>query len=152
MNIFVLDEDPEKCARYHADTHVIKMTLESAQMLCTAHQILGNDPPYRKTHANHPCSKWVRESLENYRWLLRLGEELLTEYTYRYDKIHESTQVIAWCRNFLPQLPEIGVTNRPQAMDEKYKSSDPVYAYRKYYRKEKGDIAKWTGRDVPDWF
>jgi len=152
VNIFVLDRDPRKCARYHADTHVVKMTLETAQMLCTAHQMLGNEAPYNMTHVNHPCNKWTRESKDNYQWLLSLGEELLKEYTYRYDKIHGSTQVIAWCRNYVPDLPEIGITERPQAMDDKYRSSDPVVAYRNYYRSEKRGICKWTRRDTPDWF
>lgn len=152
MNIFVLDKDPKKCAQYHADRHVVKMPLESAQMLCTAHHVSGNDAPYIKTHVNHPCTRWVRENKVNYRWLVSLGEELLKEYTYRYHKIHGSIQVIAWCRNYLPDLPEIGVTTRPQAMDEKYKSSDVVDAYRSYYRNEKKEIARWTGRERPDWF
>jgi len=152
VNIFVLDKDPKKCAQYHVDRHIVKMPLESAQMLCTAHHVYGNNAPYRKTHVNHPCTKWARESKGNYQWLLSLGEELLKEYTYRYHKIHGSTQVIAWCRNNLPDLPEIGVTTRPQAMDTKYKSSDVVDAYRSYYRNEKKEIASWTGREIPDWF
>ncbi|MBS3737028.1 MAG: pyrimidine dimer DNA glycosylase/endonuclease V [Candidatus Bipolaricaulota bacterium] len=152
MNIFVLDRDPEICARYHSDSHVVKMTLETAQLLCTGHRALGNEAPYSKTHVNHPCAKWTRESKENYKWLVSLGEELLKEYTYRYEKVHGSTQVIAWCRNYVPDLPEVGLTERPQAMDDKYRSSDPVEAYREYYRKEKRDISRWTGRSVPHWF
>lgn len=152
MNIFVLDRDTRICAQYHSDTHVIKMILETAQLLCTTHQVLEQEAPYSKTHVNHPCAKWARGSKENYRWLVSLGEELLKEYTYRYDKVHGSTQVIAWCRNYVPDLPEIGLTERPQAMEDKYRSSDPVKAYREYYRNEKRDIAQWTVRDVPHWF
>ena len=39
MNIFILDEDIDKCAQYHIDAHSGKMQLESAQMLCTIHWI-----------------------------------------------------------------------------------------------------------------
>jgi hypothetical protein len=35
MNIFVLDLDPRRCARYHCDFHVGKMITETAQILST---------------------------------------------------------------------------------------------------------------------
>ncbi len=69
MNIFALDTDPVTCAQYHCDKHVIKMILESVQMLSTTCSILGAEAPYKPTHANHPCTKWVRESWENFGWL-----------------------------------------------------------------------------------
>lgn len=72
MNIFVLDEDIEKCARYHCDQHVIKMILESAQMLCTALNKKGHSTPYRSTHSNHPCVLWVEQSHDNFCWLIGL--------------------------------------------------------------------------------
>jgi phage-related protein len=79
MNIFILDKDPKKIAMYHNDKHVVKMIVETAQLLCTAHHVSGTngDIPYRKTHQNHPCSIWARESIENYNWLLTLLKELL---------------------------------------------------------------------------
>ena len=55
MNIFYLSHDPEEAAQYQYNKHVVKMILESAQLLCTAHRELGNDDvPYKSTHKNHP--------------------------------------------------------------------------------------------------
>ena len=59
MNIFILDKDPKTAAEYHCDKHVLKMILETAQMLCTAHWETGGQAPYRATHKNHPCTKWT---------------------------------------------------------------------------------------------
>lgn len=73
MNVFALDLSPKTAARYHCDAHVVKMILETTQMLSTAHWMRGTRGPYRPTHANHPCSVWVRESTANYKWLHELG-------------------------------------------------------------------------------
>ena len=73
MNIFVLDDDPKTCAMYHCDKHVVKMILETAQMICTTHHLIGSydyDIPYKSTHINHPCNRWLRDSVENYNWLI----------------------------------------------------------------------------------
>ena len=72
MNIFVLDEDVEKCAEYHCDKHVIKMILESAQMMSAVVRLNGHDTGYKLTHKNHPCTIWARKSLSNYIWLKSL--------------------------------------------------------------------------------
>ena len=152
MNIFVLDDSPKRCAKYHKDKHVNKMLLESAQMLCTAHWVLGNEAPYNKTHVNHPCTKWARESTENYNWLLELAENLVAEYDYRYgNKVHATTQVVAWLRNNKPDLPSKGITERPMAMDDEYKTKSIVYSYRDYYISEKLEGASWTNRPKPSW-
>ncbi len=68
MNIFILDEDITKSAQAHCDKHVVKMILESAQLLCTAVNYYAGEQvtPYKSTHMNHPCSIWVRESLANF--------------------------------------------------------------------------------------
>ena len=83
MNIFVLDNNYKKCAKAHVDKHVVKMILEHAQMICTAHHIVGGmdyDIPYKSTHINHPCSKWVRDSVNNYDWLVNMTSALNNEY------------------------------------------------------------------------
>src|SRR5210317_1125408 len=82
MNIFYLDSDPEVCASYHCDKHVVKMIVESCQMLSNA--LPKDEAPYRRTHYNHPCSKWVRESWNNWWWLAQLTECLLSEWRDRY--------------------------------------------------------------------
>ena len=93
MNIFFLDIDPEICAKYHVDKHVVKMIIELAQLLCTAHHIIGSDNedfkiPYKKTHVNHPSAIWVRQGLYNYVWTVNLGLELCKEYTKRFTRLN----------------------------------------------------------------
>ena len=67
MNIFYLHKDPYKAASYVYDKHKVKMILESAQMLCTAHRYYGNeDVPYKTAHLNHPSSIWCRENKNQY--------------------------------------------------------------------------------------
>lgn len=147
MNIFILDENPKLCAQYHCDKHVVKMILESAQMLCSA--VEGPDL-YKPTHRNHPCSIWVRESIENFDWLYNLAIELGHEYTFRYGKIHKSIEVINRA-NLYKSLPLIDRTPFAQAMPDQYRDSDAVKAYRNYYRFEKKDILKYTRREQPSW-
>ena len=95
MNIFYLHRDPYKAAEYQYNKHVVKMILESAQMLCTAHHHYAEQSeadvgyiPYKKAHYNHPSTKWVRESDEHYMWLFDHMVALGEEYTKRYGKTH----------------------------------------------------------------
>ena len=153
MNIFVLDLDPKKCAQYHANKHVIKMILESAQLLCGVHWVLGGEAPYKLSHKNHPCSIWVRECVENYVWLCDLGLELCKEYTYRYGKRHKSQDVIEWCLVNQPNLIENGdITKFALAMPDEYKVMDVVESYRNYYMGAKKDLCEWKNRPAPEWF
>ena len=153
MNIFLLDENPQINAQYHCDKHVVKMILETAQLLCSANHLCGDgDPPYKLAHKNHPCSIWVRKSLTNYLYLCELGLELSKEYTYRYNKHHKSTDVIQWCLNNLPNIPDIGFTPPALAMPDQYKVDDFVQSYRNYYIGEKKGFAAWKNREIPYWF
>ena len=86
MNIFVLDQDINKCAQYHVDRHVVKMITESAQMLSTAARLVGIDAGYKITHQNHPCTKWSRNSLSNWLWLKDLAKSLNEEWKFRYNQ------------------------------------------------------------------
>jgi len=133
MNIFVLDYNIDKCAKYHCDRHVVKMILESAQMLSTALRLNGIIEGYNSTHINHPCTVWARTSLSNWKWLRDLASKLNSEYKFRYKKHfnHASWDLI----NSLPHPPieDIGLTKFAQAMPSKYKNEDTVTAYRHYY-------------------
>jgi hypothetical protein len=154
MNIFVLDLNQELCAQYHVDRHVVKMILETAQLLCTSLRFYGADYGYKMTHINHPCSIWARESRENFNWLKKLGMELCKEYTFRFGKIHKSQEVIekAFCENiFSKKIIAEGLTEFAQAMPENYKGNEPVIAYRNYYKNEKKHLFKYTKRDAPKW-
>ena len=152
MNIFILDENPQLSAEYHCDKHCVKMILETAQLLCGAFE--KGDAPYKRTHYNHPCAKWSRESQSNYLWLVDFGKELATEYTKRYGKTHKSLAVISWCGdNFKSlNLPKNPMTPFALAMPDKYRHLDPVKSYRDYYLGEKSEIAEWKHSKKPTWF
>ena len=140
MNIFILDENPVKAAEYHCNKHVVKMILESAQMLSTVHwHYLWDDikkknhpkifkrqrdkfkyikahapvhaqPPYKMTHTHHPCTIWSAMSYGNYMWHVELAQALLNEYTKRYKKTHKTTPVIQW----LTDHPPKGIPIKPR--------------------------------------
>jgi hypothetical protein len=152
MNIFVLDVDIPKCARYHCDQHVVKMILESAQMLCTALNTHGIPTPYKATHLKHPCVMWVQKSYANFRWLTQLAFWLNEEYKYRFEKEadHKSWGVIEKIKGHT--FTDKGPTPFAQAMPARYRvPGDAVKAYRQYYIAEKLAFAKWTKRRVPFW-
>jgi hypothetical protein len=153
MNIFVLDYDIKKCARYHCDKHLVKMILESAQILCTVCSQCGIKTPYSTTHVKHPCVLWAGKSIQNWRWLKNLAKELNNEFQYRYQhhKNHKSYNVINSLQE--PALPKIGLTQHPQVMPTQYKKpQNSVLAYRAYYIGEKKPFATWKRRKDPRWF
>ena len=151
MNIFVVDEDPEIAARQLCDKHVVKMILETAQMLCTVAASHGYDTPYRATHAKHPCTLWAAKSADNWSWLLQHGLAMCAEYTRRYGRTHKSEQVIMWCAGLKIGFPESSLTPFAQAMPPKYKNESAVTAYRAYYHGEKAAFATWKS-EVPQWW
>ena len=155
MNIFFLDNDIKKCAQYHCDKHVVKMILETAQLLCGVHHVIDqvtDQGPYKLSHKNHPCAIWTRESLTNYLVLCELGLELCYEYSYRYGKRHKSQDVIEWCVINKPSIQDIGYTEPPKAMPDEYKVDSVVESYRNYYRGAKASFAVWKNREKPFWF
>ena len=155
MNIFVLDTNTRLCAQYHNDKHVIKMILESSQMLSTANRSVGLDEGYKATHVNHPCNVWLRESIANWFWLVSLANQLHEEWRFRYDhpstKNHKSWEVIE-SLTFPVKLPDVPMTPFALAMPDKYKSDNAVEAYRNYYIGDKAHIATWKKRGQPEWF
>lgn len=153
MNIFVLDTDIARCARYHCDRHVSKMILESVQILCTALNKRGFDTPYRPTHEKHPCVLWTEASYDNFSWLARLARALNDEYRFRYGRKrdHASIAVLDQIQDL--RFEALGMTEFAQAMPERYKvPNDAVAAYRAFYLGEKHRFAAWTRRDAPDWW
>jgi hypothetical protein len=162
MNIFYLDSDPVKAAQFTKDKHCIKMIVESAQMLAncyTLEQLADSMCPRTQTgnvrrhsHYNHPCSKWVRESLENFDWLVDHAFALCDEYRLRCNKVHFTKPFLEWCLRYTPPLPSKNLTPPALAMPEKYHQPCPVESYRAYYMGEKQHLAKWTVRGKPDWY
>ena len=143
MNIFYLDEDPEVAAIVQYNKHVVKMILESAQMLCTAHRYYGNDDvPYKTAHLNHPSTIWVRQNTKHYFWLYKHMLALGEEYTHRYGKVHMS---ITKCKEPLRlapiNMPTYKFEQPPQCMPDEFKSDCATHAYWAYYIGEKHVVA-----------
>jgi hypothetical protein len=143
MNIFYLHKDPREAARLQYNKHVVKMILESAQMLCTAHHCYGDkwqkeNVPYKQAHLNHPSTVWARRSKATYMWLYEHMMGLGYEYWLRYGKQHLS---ISKCSMFLSK-PPVHIQGEefvqpPQAMPDEYKDPCSIQAYWNYYIGEK---------------
>jgi hypothetical protein len=195
MNIFALHPNPRKAARWHADKHVVKMILESVQMLYTAHWVIAYPfilskkgpfavsvlqknlptPPalrvwkaprqlknpeqrgYRPVHVHHPCTVWVRTSLENYMWLCRLALELAREFRHRWPETgaHSCEEHAQWLLENPPALPQLGErTPFAQAMPIEYKRGNDIQAYRAFYKgskQDRGITDRYTKRHKPHW-
>jgi hypothetical protein len=179
MNIFYLDPDVNTCAEMHNDKHCVKMILEYAQLLSTAHRVLdgvelngltasgrkkkfwslGDSRDYtlyKATHINHPSAVWVRKTHQNYIWLSKLLESLCYEYTYRYEKTHkvERDGLLQVLTTNIPSNIEIGPFTAPTpAMPDDVKvPGNSLASYRKYYINNKSHLANWKKRQVPEWF
>lgn len=147
MNIFVLDYNLIIAARMACDKHVVKMPLETAQILSTV-----NGGPYKPTHQNHPCTLWSAAFSDNYDWLVCHGLALCAEYTYRYGKVHSSEAVI-WELSSCPEFVAVGSSKHPRCMPEQYKVDDVVESYRNFYHGDKSRFAVWNrGRPQPFWW
>jgi hypothetical protein len=159
MNIFYLDTNPRIAAEQHTDKHVVKMIVETAQMLSTAHRILEGESMettksatiYKTAYQNHPCTVWVRKSDKNYEWAFELFKYLLLEYTHRFDKHHSAERLLPYLSQLPSNISSIGFTPPAMAMPDDYKHSNPVVAYRTYYFYEKGHLFSWKKRDLPSW-
>jgi hypothetical protein len=168
MNIFGIEYDEKRgfkfpdaidSARSQCDKHVVKMPLESAQMLCTVHRILdgGNEDLYKIAHPKHPSTLWTMESSANYLWHYRHWMELCKEYTYRYGKVHKSWEKFGMRLSRAPaNIPKGTLTpfklafkTQPECIVE----GDPVASYRNFYKTKQSRFdMKWTKRRIPNWF
>ena len=174
MNIFYLHKEPEVSARLHCDKHVVKMIIEYAQMLSTAHRMVDGEQYYglskngrriarwrhpnsnlenvlyKASHINHPSAVWVRENAIQYQYMYDLFVALCDEYTYRYGKVHMTDSKLRDVLNNIPDNMPLGDWREPpQAMPDDVKSENSLDAYHKYYREYKKSFAKWTNREVP---
>lgn len=161
MNIFYLDHDPSLAAQMHCDKHVVKMILETAQIMstvarakCALNHIETPSDLYQPTHVNHPSVLWAGESWSNYCWVYLLGCNLGNEYNLRYGKEHKSMIIIwqAWKTVTISDFELHRPTTIRQCMPEQYQIiGDPVGAYRSYYIGEKTRMFNWKVRGQPDW-
>ena len=168
MNIFYLDKDPKKAAQYMFNKHVVKMILESSQILanCYTAEQLETAPKTQSgtvrkySYYNHPCCVWTRESYANCDWLVKHAYALLEESLFRGYNLHSCFEFLDWCKNTLPlNIKNLQDFTQPAlAMPVECKLDDPVESYRKYYIEYKptDKNGKWmmyyTKRDYPDWF
>ncbi len=159
MNIFILDYDQRCAAQSHCDKHIVKMPLELVQMACiNYHFLTGKMAPYppHREHTYHPCTKWMRQSLQNFNWSLSFGAELFEEYSRRYKRVHASQKVLEWFDGKELPLDDVGLTPFAKAMKKNYPElfniEDPVEAYRWYYILDKSRFAKWKYSNVPEWY
>ena len=174
MNIFYLDSDPVKSAELHCDKHVVKMIIEYAQLMSTAHRVLDGDlyedrtannhrikrwrlsdsnmenVLYKASHINHPSNIWIRSSDSHYQFVYDMFVALCNEYTYRYGRVHLTEEKLKDVLQHLPSnIANINFVDPPQAMPDDVKTSDAVDAYQNYYRVYKKGFAKWTDRETP---
>ena len=182
MNIFVLDMNPTVAAQLQCDKHVVKMIVESAQMLSTVHRMLDGDETrirsksgkrmvkhwempnveddkllYKAVHMNHPCTVWSRINRANYAWHYQHFYALCKEYTYRYGKVHASeTLLLERLKKYPRNLPKGGLTAFPLAMGSNPECmfpEDPVKSYRLFYQTKQDRFSMaWTKRPMPEWF
>jgi hypothetical protein len=149
VNIFYLDKCPYKAAEVQYNKHVVKMILESAQMLCTAHHVLGSSVniPYKAAHINHPSTMWVRENSSHYDWLYKHMIALGLQYTHRYGKTHMSiTKCLEELRTHPDNIPNENFKQPPQCMPDEYKDKCSIQAYWNYYIGEKHSVANKKNR------
>ena len=149
MNIFFLHKDPLRAAKAQCDKHVVKMVLETTQMLSTAARRRGYDVGYKSAYPNHPMTLWVSKSPHNYAWAIIHAFELCNEYTKRYNKVHKTQSVIYdlydVCDGDYTQM-----TDPPTCMPDEYKTDDYVQSYRNYYVGDKKHFARYTNRGTPE--
>ena len=158
MNIFYVHESPYRSATMLCDKHVVKMILESAQMLSTAHRVLDGDEIadskdlYKAVHKNHPCTIWTRSSSAHYGWLYEHMSCLMTEYERRYEKTHATYRLHYPLYDLPHSIEHNEFSPPPQCMPDQYKvEGDTVQSYRNYYHGEKAYFAKWRLKE-PDWW
>jgi len=161
MNRFIIDHDQIDIAQSLCDQHIVKMPLEEAQMLCTALWELAPNYAdannlYKPVHQKHPCTLWVMESKDNYRFAYGLYTAMLAEYTYRYGKTHGASKHLEALSIGDDFMPSRGLTPHPQCFsghdDLKTDEKWPIRAYRQFYKRDKMSFARWNkNRSMPEW-
>jgi len=174
MNIFYLHEIPSISVKHHCDKHVVKMVIEYAQLLSTAHRMLDGTQwtdassgrrikrwrledsemdgvLYKASHINHPSAIWVRKNVSHYQYMYKMFYLLCDEYTHRYGKIHMTDCKLRVPLNQPPKnIPQGEFAEPPQCMPDYCKQPNALDGYKTYYREEKKGFAKWTNREVPE--
>ena len=179
MNVFLLHDEPYRAAYMHHDKHVVKMPLESAQMISTALRLIYERKPsslivppsvinvlYEKTHEHHPWVKWLHDALcdaldggcdARAKMFLWHSHGLSLVYKLRYGRDHASRNIIVLAMDLLgmDRPSPIGRWSdfeTPLCMPDKYKVKgfSNVDCYRLYYMGEKMEGQSWTSMGMID--
>ena len=163
MNIFVLDENPKLAAQMMNDKHIVKMPLESLQMISACMTLRNFNGPYRMSHSFHPCTIWAGKSKQNLMWLIDHFKALCEEYTIRYDRTHKCQltfekveEEVNKLIDYLPdtQLTPFAIAIAPNMLCRQIEDFDnlsTVEKYRLYYLHDKKHIANWKTKR-PEWW
>ena len=160
VNVFATDIDPVIAAYNLDDKRVVKMCVETAQLLSQALIANGSSATgiYASNHAKHPSALWAGSTRANFMWLVTHGLALCDCYTNVYYKRHKSRDVIEQCRLNASDIPDGPITTFAIAADRVQYSmldrSEPVECYRHYMRiKWYNDKRKptWRNRGCPYW-
>lgn len=92
MNIFYLDNDPAKAAKDLVDKHIVKMPLESAQMLSTVHRLLDG----QTFEATTLHKKKVLHLLPGETWNIDSNDQITIENQLCYKVAHAKHPSTVW--------------------------------------------------------
>ena len=154
MNIFLTNECPIQAANEHNYVHQVKMIVEYAQLLSSAHHELDGenaiDGIYKKTHTNHPSAVWARKSYDQYVWVWECAKQLCALYTQRTGKTHNTESILDLLATAPKNIADNGFVNPPVAAPDEFKSlavfGDTCKAYQQYLCAK---FDEWLSRDKP---
>lgn len=150
MNVFVTDVSPSKSAQVLPDKHIVKMPLETCQMVSiifskwyydwgTINKIDGT--PYNTVKGafrNHPCTKWAADNHYNLAWLITHGIHLCFEYEHRYQKRHSCLNTLEEAMVIFHNNAKISISEHTnvkeftRAMPDEYKLDDSIDTFTAY--------------------
>jgi hypothetical protein len=161
MNIFAIEHTPQEIAKSHTDKHIVKMPTEMAQMISFTYyhaehwdsDVNNLLMDFNKAHDKHPCSLWIRESMENFLLACEIGIELVSEYRYRYNstKHQRALDIFIYGIMNTPYFNSTEQTTFALAMPDEFKVDCPIESYRNYYREDKKHLHTWKKRNKPQW-
>jgi len=164
MNIFVVHEDPKVAARSLCDQHIVKMPLETSQIMNNCIMHIGHSGIMAPFNPKHPACIWAENGEENFFWLAAHGLELCSEFERRFGKIHGSLSKIKqafriYCEETIG-IP-IELTDRISAKPVSFRYIGPqefkddnsvVNSYRNFYNLDKSRFARWNRSKPPEWY
>jgi hypothetical protein len=156
MNIFVSHINPIVSAHNLDDKRVVKMVVESAQILQTALHNNGFNELIlvRPAWFNHPVVQWAGASRQNYNWLLHHLTSLIELYEEIYGRkhlYHNFPLQFGCTKDFIKDAPPTEFPNCTL-----YKQHESIDAYQRHlvYKWKFLDKRKttWKLREKPDFY